>query len=68
MINVKLEDFNDKRLKLLKYASNLLRGKGFVEKDGELKAFSEDIVQNSYLRFHKCNLNAFVTPEHLDNY
>ena len=68
MIDVKLEDFNLKRFKLLKYASNLLKGRGFVEKEGELKAFSEDIVQNCYIKFHEYGLTAFVTEFHLDNF
>lgn len=65
--DVKLEDFEKYRSKLFKYASNLLKGRGFCNRNGELKSFADDIVQQSYLRWDKCNLNAFVTEKHLEN-
>jgi DNA-directed RNA polymerase specialized sigma24 family protein len=68
MLDVKLEDFQLRRFKLLKYASSLLKGKGFVEKQGELKAFSEDIVQNCYIKFHEYGLDCYVNEFHLDNF
>jgi cell fate (sporulation/competence/biofilm development) regulator YmcA (YheA/YmcA/DUF963 family) len=68
MLLVKLEDFNLRRFKLLKYASNLLKGRGFVEREGELKAFSEDIVQNCYIKFHEYGLECYVNEFHLDNF
>lgn len=67
MIECKLEDFEKYRSKLFKYSSNLLKGRGFCSKFGEIKEFANDIVQQTYLRWHDCNKNIFVTEKHLEN-
>lgn len=67
MLKVELEDFEIYRPKLLKYASSLLRNRGFCDRQGELEAFSKDVVQNTYLRFNKYNKDTFVSERHLEN-
>lgn len=69
MIKVELIDFEKYRPNLLRYASGLLRTKGFGNnKTGELDELAKDIVQNTYLSFHDCNKDAFVTESHLENF
>lgn len=70
MIKVELSDFEVYRPKLLNYASKLLRTRGFTERQGELKAFSEDVVQNAYIRFHNYGTQegVFVSERHLENF
>ena len=69
MIKVKLEDFEKYRNKLTRYAEGLLFTKGsaniFWE---ECREHAKDIVQNTYLRFHKHYNDAFVNEEHLYNF
>ncbi len=67
MIEVKVEDFSKYRPKLLAYACKLLKGRSFVEKDGELQAFAEDVVQDVYLNFIRSDLKTFVNDFHLEN-
>jgi len=69
MIEVKLEDFEKHRANLLRYASGLLRTRGFSNhKQGELNALAKDIVQNSYLSFQTSSLTCFVTNLHFENF
>lgn len=65
MIKVVLEDFQKYRKDLYEYASNLLRGRGFVERNGELEEFANDVIQNVYLKFHSYELDAYVNENHL---
>ncbi len=69
MIKVELSDFQVYRSRLLEYAMGLLKTRGSAKTlYSDYKDKAEDIVQECYLVFHKCNLNAFVTEEHLWNY
>lgn len=68
-IEVKLEDFENYRGKLTKYASGLLRSQGYGNfKEGELDDVAKDIVQNTYLTFHKHVDDLFVSELHLFNF
>jgi DNA-directed RNA polymerase specialized sigma24 family protein len=68
-IEVKLEDFEKYRDKLTRYASGLLRSKGYGNfKEGELDDVAKDIVQNTYLTFHKYANDLFVSEFHLFNF
>jgi len=68
MIECKLEDFENYRKDLFKYACSLLKTRGFCAKDGELKCFGEDLVQQTYLQLHSWGTSKFVTETHLRNF
>jgi DNA-directed RNA polymerase specialized sigma24 family protein len=69
MIEVKLEDFEKYRSDLNSYATNLLNKNGFGNfKKAEIPEIAKDIVQDTYLQFHKFNLDSFVSEFHLINY
>lgn len=69
MILVKLEDFENHRANLSRYASGLLRTRGFSNhKQGELDALAKDVVQNCYLSFQTSNLISFVTDKHFESF
>jgi len=68
MIECKLEDFENYREHLMKYACSLLKTRGFFERNGELKFFSEDLVQQTYLQLHSWGTSKFVTETHLRNF
>lgn len=67
MIEVKLEDFDKYRKKLIGYAKSLFHNRGFTDKDGEAQVLAEDSVQEAYLHFHKYDLKSFVSFKHLEN-
>lgn len=67
MIEVKLEDFEKYRKKLVSYARSLFFNRGFIDKDGELQNFAEDAVQEAYLHFHTYDLKSFISSKHLEN-
>ena len=57
------------RPNLIKYANGLLKTRGFVNhKSGELDELSKDIVQNTYLSFHRHHKDYFVDENHLNNF
>ena len=68
MIECKLEDFENYREHLMKYACSLLKTRGFFERNGELKFFSEDLVQQTYLQLHSWGTSKFVSENHLKNF
>lgn len=69
MIQIELRDFEIYRNNLLKYASGLLRTRGFSNhKPGELDALAKDIVQNCYLQFQISNKNTFVSENHFESF
>lgn len=69
MIEVELSDFEFWRKDLLKYASSLLYTCGFGNfKKGEISELCKDIVQDTYLEFHKHHKDPFVSKEHLYNF
>jgi DNA-directed RNA polymerase specialized sigma24 family protein len=69
MIKVNLEDFEKFRSNLLRYASGLLRTRGFGNhKVNELDELAKDIVQETYFRFHRHYKDAFVSELHLENF
>jgi DNA-directed RNA polymerase specialized sigma24 family protein len=69
MIDVKLEDFEAHRANLKRYASGLLRTRGFGNhKQGELNELAKDIVQNAYISFQTSRLDVFVTKLHFENF
>lgn len=68
MFECKLEDFQNYRPKLLRYASSLLKTRGFTDRAGELKAHSEDVVSQAYIEFHKYGTNKYVNEKHLENF
>lgn len=68
MYECKLEDYEKYRVKLTSYASNLFRTRGFHNREGELKAHSEDVVQQAYIRFHKYGTDKYVSERHLENF
>lgn len=66
---VKLEDFEKYRPELTRYASGLLRTRGFGNnKPGELDELAKDIVQNTYLTFHNHVDDFYVSEFHLKNF
>jgi len=69
MIEVKLEDFENYRGELLRYATGLLlsRGSGNT-KTKELTPKAEDIVQETYFDFHRHHKDAFVNEKHLESF
>jgi len=69
MIEVKLEDFENYRSELNSYATNLLNKNGYGNfKKGEIPDIAKDIVQDTYLQFHKFHSDPFVSEFHLRNY
>lgn len=69
MIEVKLEDFEIYREDLLVQANGLLYNSGCGNfKKGEIKDLAKDIVQDTYLEFHKHHKDPFVTTAHLYNF
>jgi len=68
MIEKKLEDFEKYRSDLMKYASSLLKTRGFCSRDGELKKFSEDLIQQTYLQLHSYGTSKFVTEDHFKSF
>ncbi len=69
MISVQLEDYEQFRNKLLKYAEGLLRGRGFKNhKQNELSEVAKDIVQDVYIIFDKYHKNPFVTVNQLESF
>ena len=68
MIECKLEDFENYRKDLFKYACSLLKTRGFCERGGELKCFAEDLVQQTYLCLHEWGTSKFVSENHLKNF
>lgn len=69
MIEIELDVFENYRPKLIQYASSLFRNRGFCDREGELEAYSEDVVQQAYLRFHKWGVkDRYVSFLHLENF
>lgn len=69
MIEVQLEDFENFRAELLVQANSLLFNSGCGNfKKGEIKELAKDLVQETYLDFHKHHKDPFVTPAHLLNF
>lgn len=68
MIEVKLEDFEKYRKSLTTYAVSLLRSSNFNNKKDEIGDIANDIVQETYLVFHKHVNDAFVSDFHLSNF
>lgn len=69
MIEVKLEDFEKMRPNLLRYATGLLKTRGFYNnKFPELEHLAKDIVQNCYLVFHKHHKDPFESWFHLESF
>ncbi len=69
MIQIVLEDFEIHRPNLLKYATGLLKTRGFSNhKKGELDELAKDIVQNCYLQFQISNKNTFVSDKHFESF
>ncbi len=69
MLAVKLEEFENYRVRLLEYATALLKSRGsahtlYAEYDEKAK----DIVQECYLAFHTSSLDCFVNELHLWNF
>ncbi len=65
----KLEDFEDHRQTLFKYACALLRTRSYINRHGELSNTAKDIVQNCYIQFHHSfNKDSFVNDGHLSSF
>ncbi len=66
MIDIKLEDFENYRSRLKRYALGLLNSKGSAHTlYSEYDEKANDIVQECYLAFHNSRTDVFVSDEHL---
>lgn len=68
MLKCKLEDFEEYRKSLLKYAKNLLKTRNFTTKESELEEYAKDCVQQVYIDFHIWGTNKYVDKNHLKNF
>jgi len=69
MIDIKLEDFEKYRPELLRYATGLLLSRGSANtKTSEITHKAKDIVQETYIVFHKHSSDNFVSENHLKNF